>query len=48
MVSDPLFSKEAVEQYLYKRDSKVDRKRRVGSYGIRSEEESKNKSDKDT
>ena len=47
-VSDPLFSKEAVEQYLDKRDVKVDKRRRVRSYAIRSEEESKNKPDKDT
>ena len=48
MVSDPLFSKEAVEQYLDKRDVKVDKRRRVRSYAIRSEEESKEKPDKDT
>ena len=47
LVSDPLFSIEAVEQYLDKRDVKVD-KRRVRSYATRSEEESKNKPDKDT
>ena len=29
LVSDPLFSKEAVEQYLDKRDVKVDKRRRV-------------------
>ena len=46
-VSDPLFSKEALEQYLDKRDVKVD-KRRVRSYAIRSKKESKNKPDKDT
>ena len=48
LVSDPLFSKEAVEQYLDKRDVKVDKRRRVRSYAIRSEEESKEKPDKDT
>ena len=48
MVSDPLFSKEAVEQYLDKRDVKVDKRRRVRSYAARSEKESKNKPDKDT
>ena len=48
LVSDLLFSKEAVEQYSDKRDIKVDNRRRVGSYEIRSEEESKNKPDKDT
>ena len=48
MVSDPLFSKEAVEQYFDKIDVKVDKKRRVRSYEIKYEEESKNKTDKDT
>ena len=38
MVSDPLFSKKAVEQYSDKRDVKVDKRRRVRSYAIRSEE----------
>ena len=48
MVSYPLFSKEAVEQCLDKRDVKVDKRRRVRSYAIRSEEESKEKPDMDT
>ena len=48
LVSDPLFSKEAVEQYLDKRDVMVDKTRRVRSYAIRSEEKSENKLDKDT
>ena len=48
LVSDLLFSEEAVEQYLDKRDLKVDKRRRVRSYAIRSEEESKIKPDKDT
>ena len=48
LVSDPLFSKEAVEQYLDKKDVKVDKRRRVRSYAIRSEEESKDKPDKHT
>ena len=48
LVSDPLFFEEAVEQYLDKRDLKVDKRRRVRSYAIRSDEESKNKPDKDT
>ena len=48
MVSYPLFSEEAVEQCLDKRDVKVDKRRRVRSYAIRSEEESKEKPDKDT
>ena len=43
LVSDPLFSKEGVEQHLDKRDVKVDKRRRVRSYAIRS-----GKSDKDT
>ena len=43
----PLFSNENVEQYLDKRDVKIDKRRRVKSYAIRSEEESKNKQDKD-
>ena len=38
LVSDPLFSKKAVEQYSDKRDVKVDKRRRVRSYAIRSEE----------
>ena len=48
LVSDPLFSKEAVEQYLDKRDIKIDKRIRVRSYTIRSEEQPKNKPDKDT
>ena len=48
LVSDPLFSKEAVEQYLGKSNVKVDKRRRVRSYAIRSEEESNDKQDKDT
>ena len=36
---NPLFSKKAVEQYFDKRDVKVDKRRRVRSYAIRSEEE---------
>ena len=49
LVSDhPLFSKENVEQYLDKRDVKVDKRRWVRSYAIRSEEELKEKRDKDT
>ena len=48
LVSDSLFSKEAVEQYLDERDLKVDERWRVRSYAIRSEEQSKNKPDKDT
>ena len=43
LVSHPLFSKEGVEQHLDKRDVKVDKRRRVRSYAIRS-----GKSDKDT
>ena len=38
LVSNPLFSKEAVEQ-LDKRDDKVDKRRRGRSYAIRAEEE---------
>lgn len=34
----PLFSNENVEQYLDKRDVKIDKRRRVKSYAIRSEE----------
>ena len=48
LVSDPLFSKEAVEQYLGKTNVKVNKRKRVRSYAIRSEEESKEKPDKDT
>ena len=48
LVSDPLFSKETVELYLDKRNVMVDKRRRVRSYAIRSEEKSKNKLDKDT
>ena len=48
LVSDPLFYKEAVDQYLDKTDVMVDKRRRVRSYAISSEEESKNKPDKDT
>ena len=47
LVSDPLFSKEAFEQYLDKRDAKVDKRRRVRIYTIRPDEEPKNKPDKD-
>ena len=36
LASDPLFSKEGVEQHLDKRDVKVDKRRRVRSYAIRS------------
>ena len=39
LVSDPMFSKEAVEHYLDKTDIKVDKRRGVRSYEIRSEEE---------
>ena len=35
LVSDPVFFKEAVEQYLDTRDVKVDKRRRVRSYAIR-------------
>ena len=48
LVSDPLLSKEAVEQYLDKRDVKADKRRGVRSYAIRPDEESINKPDKDT
>ena len=48
LVSDSLFSKKAVEQYLDKRDVKIGKRRRVRSYAIRSEQESKEKPDKDT
>ena len=39
LVSDPLFSKEAAEHYLDKRDGKDDKRRRVRGYAIRYEEE---------
>ena len=39
LVSNPLFSQEPVEQYLEKRDVKVDIRRWVRSHVIRSEEE---------
>ena len=48
VVSHSLFSEEAVEKYLDKRDAKVDKRKKVKSYAIRSEEESKNTPDKDT
>ena len=38
LVSDSLFSKEAGEQYLDKRDVKVDKRKSVRSYAIRSED----------
>ena len=47
LVSNPLFSKIVVEQYLDKRDVKVDKRRGVRSYAIRSEEEPNSKPDKD-
>ena len=45
LVSDPLFSKEAVEQHLDKRCLKVEKRWRVRSYAMKSEEELKNKPD---
>ena len=34
LVSDSLFSREAVEQYLDKRDANVDKKRRLRNYAM--------------
>ena len=48
LVSDPLFSKETVVQYLDKREVKVDKIRRVRSYAMKSEKELKEKPDKGT
>ena len=48
LVSDPLFSKKDVVQYLEKRDVKIDTRKRVRSYVIRAEKESKNKPNKVT